>query len=46
MFQAKKAVLNNVVWGWFPNIYSARGGRYRNPNDWMGALNKIKRTKA
>ncbi|MFV0449156.1 MAG: alkyl sulfatase dimerization domain-containing protein [Vibrio sp.] len=39
---SKKTVLNNVVWGWFPNIYSARGGRYRNPNDWMGALNKIK----
>lgn len=42
---SKKAVLNNVVWGWFPNIYSARGGRYRNPNDWMGALNKIKELK-
>lgn len=39
---SKKAVLNNVVWGWFPNIYSARGGKYRNPNEWMGALNKIK----
>ncbi len=39
---SKKAVLNNVVWGWFPNIYSARGGKYRNPNDWMSAINKIK----
>ena len=39
---SKNAVLNNVVWGWFPNIYSARGGKYRNPNEWMEAINKIK----
>ncbi|MGB2078780.1 MAG: alkyl sulfatase dimerization domain-containing protein [Vibrio sp.] len=39
---SKNAVLNNIVWGWFPNIYSARGGRYRNPNGWMGAIDKIR----
>nr|WP_319556655.1 alkyl sulfatase dimerization domain-containing protein [uncultured Vibrio sp.] len=42
---SKKAVVNNVLWGWFPNIYSARGGRYRNPNEWMNAVEKIKELK-
>ncbi|WP_417877199.1 alkyl sulfatase dimerization domain-containing protein [Vibrio sp.] len=39
---SKKAVVNNVLWGWFPNIYSARGGRYRNPNQWMNAIEIIR----
>ncbi|MFV0595944.1 alkyl sulfatase dimerization domain-containing protein [Shewanella sp.] len=38
---SKKVLLNNVMWGWFPNIYSARGGRYRNPNEWAAAVTKI-----
>jgi alkyl sulfatase BDS1-like metallo-beta-lactamase superfamily hydrolase len=39
---SKKLVMNNVLWGWFPNIYSARGGRYRDPNGWMYALDFIR----
>ncbi|MFV0431075.1 MAG: alkyl sulfatase dimerization domain-containing protein [Alphaproteobacteria bacterium] len=38
---SKGAVLNNVIWGWFPNIYSARGGRYRDPNQWVNTIKKI-----
>lgn len=37
----KEIVLNNIAWGWFPNIYSARGGRYRDPNLWIHAIKKI-----
>lgn len=40
---SKKAVLNNVMWGWFPNIYSLRGGRYRNPQGWRESVEKIKK---
>lgn len=42
---AKRAVLNNVMWGWFPNIYSLRGGRYRNPKEWMHSVELIKQLK-
>lgn len=38
---ARKAVLNNVVWGWFPNIYSVRGGGYRDPLLWRHAVDEI-----
>lgn len=38
---ARKAVLNNIVWGWFPNIYSARGGGYRDPLLWRQAIDQI-----
>ncbi|MHC8493089.1 alkyl sulfatase dimerization domain-containing protein [Thalassospira sp. SM2505] len=41
----KKLVMNNVLWGWFPNIYSARGGRYRDPNGWIYALDFIRNLK-
>ena len=27
--------------GWFPNVYSARGGGYRNPELWMGTIERI-----
>ncbi|WP_138440487.1 alkyl sulfatase dimerization domain-containing protein [Marinobacter alexandrii] len=37
----KDLVMNNVVWGWFPNIYSVRGGNYRNPQHWEGAIEFI-----
>ncbi|MGI4991578.1 alkyl sulfatase dimerization domain-containing protein [Halobacteriovorax sp. GFR7] len=42
---SKKAVLNNIVWGWFPNIYSLRGGRYRNPEEWKRSVEFIKNLK-
>ncbi|HZG31687.1 MAG TPA: alkyl sulfatase dimerization domain-containing protein [Sphingopyxis sp.] len=38
---ARKAVLNNIVWGWFPNIYSVRGGGYRDPRLWRHAVDEI-----
>ncbi len=34
-------VLHNIVWGFFPNIYSIRGGEYRNPAVWIKALDKL-----
>lgn len=42
---ARKAVLNNVVWGWFPNIYSVRGGGYRDPLLWRRAVDEIEALK-
>lgn len=42
---SKKAVLNNVMWGWYPNIYSLRGGRYRNPLGWKQSVELIKKLK-
>lgn len=41
----KRTVLNNVVWGWFPNIYSARGGGYRDPRLWRNAVDMIRALK-
>lgn len=38
---ARKTVLNNVVWGWFPNIYSVRGGGFRDPLLWRHAVDEI-----
>ncbi|MGH6651709.1 MAG: alkyl sulfatase dimerization domain-containing protein [Sphingopyxis sp.] len=38
---ARKAVLNNIVWGWFPNVYSVRGGGYRDPRLWRHAIDEI-----
>lgn len=37
----RKTVLNNIVWGWFPNIYSVRGGGYRDPRLWRHAVDEI-----
>jgi alkyl sulfatase BDS1-like metallo-beta-lactamase superfamily hydrolase len=34
--------MNNIIWGWYPNIYSIRGGRYRSPEDWMQAVVRLK----
>jgi alkyl sulfatase BDS1-like metallo-beta-lactamase superfamily hydrolase len=42
---ARKAVLNNIVWGWFPNIYSVRGGGYRDPRLWRHAVDEIAKLK-
>ncbi|MEP9353295.1 alkyl sulfatase dimerization domain-containing protein [Xanthobacter sp. KR7-65] len=44
-FPDRKIAMNNVVWGWFPNIYSARGGRYRDPSGWMAAIEVVKKLK-
>ena len=34
-------VMNNAIWGFFPNIYSIRGGAYRNPEIWMASLDLV-----
>ena len=34
-------VMNNAIWGFFPNIYSIRGGAYRNPEVWMEAIDLV-----
>ena len=44
-FPDRKIVMNNVIWGWFPNIYSARGGRYRDPNGWMASIDIVRKLK-
>jgi len=37
-FPEQKIVVNNVLWGWYPNIYSIRGGKYRDPGEWVAAI--------
>jgi len=44
-FPERKIVMNNIVWGWFPNIYSVRGGRYRNPEGWVEAIDIVDKLK-
>lgn len=34
-------VVNNAIWGFYPNIYSIRGGAYRNPEIWMATLDLV-----
>lgn len=34
-------VMNNALNGFLVNIYSIRGGAYRNPNEWVSALDLI-----
>ncbi|MBY5948877.1 alkyl sulfatase dimerization domain-containing protein [Photobacterium rosenbergii] len=34
-------VMNNALNGFLVNIYSIRGGAYRNPNEWVAALDLI-----
>lgn len=34
-------VLNTMIWGYYPNIYSIRGGSYRNPEIWVKGLEKM-----
>ncbi|MBW6399302.1 MBL fold metallo-hydrolase [Roseomonas sp. HJA6] len=41
----RKIVMNNVIWGMYPNIYSARGGRYRDPGGWIASVEIIKQLK-
>lgn len=38
----KKIVIDNVVWGTVPNIYTLRGDRYRPPELWLKALKDIR----
>jgi linear primary-alkylsulfatase len=40
-FPERKISMNNVVWGWYPNIYSVRGGSYRNPEGWVSAVDVL-----
>lgn len=42
---SRRIAMNNVIWGWFPNIYSARGGRYRDPTLWMASVDIIRALK-
>ncbi len=37
-----KLVIDNVLWPTVPNMYTMRGDRYRDPNDWINALRKIR----
>jgi alkyl sulfatase BDS1-like metallo-beta-lactamase superfamily hydrolase len=39
-------VMNNLIWGFFPNIYSLRGGAYRNPQGWIEGLEKMEALEA
>lgn len=34
-------VMNNALWGWYPNLYSIRGGAYRNPQGWIEAVQLV-----
>lgn len=36
-----RVAVNNHVWNVLPNLYSLRGGRYRDPADWIAALDRI-----
>ncbi|NCF20497.1 MAG: MBL fold metallo-hydrolase [Haliea sp.] len=38
----KEMVLNNHLWGNFPNIYTLRGSEYRDPTVWIEALRLIR----
>ncbi|MFV0591368.1 MAG: alkyl sulfatase dimerization domain-containing protein [Draconibacterium sp.] len=40
-FPEQKIVMNNVMWGWFPNIYSLRGGKFRDPQEWVTSIEII-----
>tara|TARA_R110000868_G_scaffold4192_17_gene26222 strand:+ start:2787 stop:4601 length:1815 start_codon:yes stop_codon:yes gene_type:complete len=37
-----KMVIDNVLWPIVPNLYTLRGDRYRDPQEWMKALRKIR----
>ncbi|GAA4893680.1 hypothetical protein GCM10023333_28560 [Ferrimonas pelagia] len=39
-------VMNNLIWGFYPNIYSLRGGAYRNPQVWIEGLEKMEALEA
>ena len=36
-------VITNSVWNTFPNLYTLRGQRYRNPVDWTNGIDIIRR---
>ncbi|MEZ9849583.1 alkyl sulfatase dimerization domain-containing protein [Vibrio breoganii] len=40
-FPESDILMSNIMWGFFPNLYSIRGGSYRNPELWVGALEKM-----
>ncbi|GAL18712.1 alkyl sulfatase [Vibrio maritimus] len=40
-FPEKRIAMNNIIWGWFPNLYSLRGGDFRNPTLWKNAVDTL-----
>lgn len=42
---SRRIAMNNIIWGWYPNIYSARGGRYRDPTLWMASVDILRALK-
>lgn len=38
----RSLVIDNVLWPTVPNLYTLRGDRYRDPENWMKALRKIR----
>jgi alkyl sulfatase BDS1-like metallo-beta-lactamase superfamily hydrolase len=41
----QKLIMNNLLWGIMPNIYSLRGSNYRDPETIIKGLNKIRELK-
>lgn len=41
----KGVVLNNFLWPFFPNIYTLRGSKFRDPRDWRDGLKRIRSLK-
>ena len=41
----QKVIMNNLLWGIMPNIYSLRGSNYRDPETIIKGLNKIRELK-
>ncbi|MEJ8858296.1 alkyl sulfatase dimerization domain-containing protein [Variovorax robiniae] len=39
---SQKLVIDNVMWPCLPNLYTLRGDRYREPEQWISALKKIR----
>ena len=39
---AQKIVIDNVMWPCLPNLYTLRGDRYREPENWISAIKKIR----
>jgi len=39
---ARRAVLNNLLWPFLPNIYTLRGAKFRDPREWREGLKLIR----
>ncbi|MDM0108587.1 alkyl sulfatase dimerization domain-containing protein [Variovorax sp. J22R24] len=39
---SQKLVIDNVMWPCLPNLYTLRGDRYREPEQWTSAIKKIR----